>query len=51
MTILTLKFNRLILKDNHLRELLIQHYPNNVVVRMFISSLYSDTFSIEILLL
>jgi hypothetical protein len=50
MIILILKFNTLEIKTIDIEQYLHDLYPDHVIVRMFISSLYFDTFCIEVLL-
>ena len=50
MIILILKFNTLEIKTIDIEQYLHDLYPDHAIVRMFISSLYFDTFCIEVLL-
>ncbi len=49
MIILILKFNTLEIKTIDIEQYLHDLYPDHVIVRMFISSLYFDTFFAEVL--
>jgi hypothetical protein len=49
MTILIFQFNQIEIKTTDIEEYVHKLRPDGIVVRVFISSLYFDTFSIEIL--
>jgi hypothetical protein len=49
MKILILQFNRTKIDTLNIQEYLYRLYPTNTVLRVFISSLYFDTFSVEVL--
>jgi hypothetical protein len=49
MEILTLTFNRTEIHTINIQDYLSTLYPNHTILRVFISSLYFDTFSIEVL--
>ena len=49
MKILILQFNRTQVNTLNIQDYLYTLYPDNTIVRVFISSLYFDTFFIEVL--
>jgi len=49
MKILILQFNRSNINSIDIQEYLCALYPGHTILRVFISSLYFDTFSIEVL--
>jgi hypothetical protein len=49
MKILILQFNRTEINSVDIQDYLYTLYPDRTVLRVFISSLYFDTFSVEVL--
>ena len=49
MKILILQFNRIEIQTSNIQDYFYTLYPNRTVLRVFISSLYFDTFSAEVL--
>jgi len=50
MKILILQFNRTQINTINIQDYLYNLYPDRTIIRVFISSLYFDTFSIEVLI-